>query len=755
MLKPTTEHMNGTHPQFSAPLCVRGGIGDFLQCLPFMLAHPERRYGVATHFADAEAFFRSLGIEVDAIYSFADLAGDQAAGLWQYQVGLTEACPRNLFFKEPETRRDWPFPVRNRIFSGDRPVLGVHLGGSAFSINAQKQLGLVSKALPLDVLAGLYDDPQYDILLFGSSDEIAALNIHGISRHKIISCPNVADSLAFVAQCSAFVGSDSAFKTMAAMLKIPTVVWLGDYRDDFRDQTFIDPYVKAGVMAVYRYSDLTNLDQIARGIAATKAALARHLKLPDATMSSPLSQPNDAAVQMLRLGHDRLKANDAESAKALFAGAINTDNDFADAYHNLALVEASSLHYDAAIAMSRRAVTLKPNDGMVWMNLGNTLWRAKRYDEALAATQRAAALSPCDHKVYLNLGLAFYSLNRTREAVFSFERALELKPGDLGARNDLAHAVLKSGDLTRGLQLLECRWDSEVLLTKNPIWDCGLPRWEGERREASTLLLHHEQGFGDTLQFCRFIPQIKKLSGALKIIFAAPKGLHRLLEGQCGIDELIDHMSAGDIVKAALRADAHCPLMSAVTALKPSYDGIVTPFGTPYLDSPLSVRDKYHDGGAKLAVGLVWAASHGHERSRQRSVKVTELFDLATLPGVKLWSLQFAPYAQELVETGGDGIVGDATVGVKDFADTAAILQHFDLVITVDTAMVHLAGALGVKCFMLNPINPCWRWCNGAAPWYGSVELFDQETIENWRAPIAAIKDRVAAMVEQRGVVTV
>ena len=737
MLKPNTEHMNGAAPEFSAPLCVCGGIGDFLQCLPFMLAHPERSYVVATHFSGASIFFFSLGVDVEDVLAYAALNHLPMVEEALCETGVTEACPRHTFFSDGS-----PFKPVVPVFTGNRPILGIHLGGSTFSIDAQRQLGLVSKALPVAVMRGFTND-GYDILLFGTRWEIDDLGIVETDHLRFVCDPDATVSLAHVEQCSAFVGSDSAFKTMAAMLRIPTVVWLGDYHDDFRDQVFIDPYVKAGVMAVCRYTDLTQPEQVAAGVAATKASLARRLKLPSVTVAA-LPQPSDAAGQMLRLGHERLKAGDADSAKALFAGAVNADNNFADAYHNLALVEAGALHYDAAIAMSRRAVALKPNDGMVWMNLGNVLWRAKRYDEAVEATERAASLSPKDHKVYLNLGLAYYATNQTGQAVAAFERALELKPGDLGGRNDLAHAVLKSGNLTRGLDLLECRWDG--LLTKNPIWDCDLTRWVGEWREAMTLLLHHEQGFGDTLQFVRFIPQIKARSGARRVIFAAPSGLHRLLEGQCGIDELIDHVSAGDIVKAALRADAHCPLMSAVAALKPDYARL--PPAAPYLKPSLTVRDKYHDGGAKLAVGLVWAASHGHERSRQRSVKVAELFDLVTVPGVKLWSLQFAPYAQELVETGGDAFIGDATAGVTDFADTAAILQHFDLVITVDTAMVHLAGALGVKCFMLNPINPCWRWCNGASPWYGSVELFDQVTIDNWRAPIAAIKDRVAAMVK-------
>lgn len=449
-----------------------------------------------------------------------------------------------------------------------------------------------------------------------------------------------------------------------------------------------------------------------------------------------------------------MSAGDSGNAFALLQAALDSDVDYTQAYHNLAVMVCGAGRYDAAIALSRRALASEPDNGHVWDNLGNTLWRAQRFAEAEAALTRARDLLPDHYGPHHNLGLLYYATGRSSHAIASFRRALAIKPDAVNCLSDLAHAVLKSGDLALGLDLLEVRWAG--MLIKNPIWDCGLPKWNGEEFGGKTLLLHHEQGFGDTLQFVRFIPEIirrfagEQATGPARIVLAAPKALHRLLRGHCKIDLIIDIDSPGDIVCAARDAHFHCPLISAVALCKPSYETIPS---APYLTAQVHCDRSFRDGGAKLAVGLVWAASPGHERSRQRSVPVGDLLDLGTIPGVRLWSLQIGPYAQERIDSGAEYLVGDATAGISDFADTAAVVQKLDLVVAVDTAAVHVAGALGKPCFMLNPINPCWRWCKGAAPWYPSVELFDQVAPENWRAPLAAIKQRIAAMADSAVVI--
>ena len=213
---------------------VKGGIGDFLQCLPFMLSRPDDGYYVSTHYNDATLFFKRLGIDVREV------------PLGKMPDVLE--CPRQMFFDEN------PFPTVLPIFSGARPVIGVHLGASSYSLSVEERFGFPRKSLPRSFLKGLVS-PHYNFLVFGSPKELE--NLGAIDGVSLVWADNIIRSLSHVAECSALIGSDSAFKTMSSMLRIPTIVLMGDYRDDHRDKRFINPYVREGAMSVFRYRDLT------------------------------------------------------------------------------------------------------------------------------------------------------------------------------------------------------------------------------------------------------------------------------------------------------------------------------------------------------------------------------------------------------------------------------------------------------------------------------------------------------------------
>lgn len=228
-------------------LAIKGGIGDFLQCLPHVLAHPGQRYFVASHYDRAPEFFRSFGIEVEDA-SYGRIAG-------------ADPCPRQLFFDAN------PFPRLPPMFCDDGPVVGVHLGGSRYSLSIEKRFGFPPKALPRSVLDAIVTaGSQYNFMLFGAPDELAELGAVETPNFKIVRYEKVVASLSRVSECSAVVASDSAFKTMSAMLRIPTVAWVGDYKDEHRDDNFVDPYVRSGVMSVYRYRDLGDRRVVRRGV---------------------------------------------------------------------------------------------------------------------------------------------------------------------------------------------------------------------------------------------------------------------------------------------------------------------------------------------------------------------------------------------------------------------------------------------------------------------------------------------------------
>ena len=234
---------------------VKGGIGDFLQCLPFMLAHPEHEYLVASHYGRATEFFAAVGLHVEDL-SLSSLSG---VPVTSRMIGADD-CPRELFFGRN------PFKPIARVFSGKRPVVGIHLGGSAYSVGVENRFGFPSKVLPLVLINRLLlANTRYDFLLFGSSEEVSGVAEH---QHLRIVCdPDATVSLSHAVECSALIGSDSAFKTMSSMLRTPTVVWIGDYKDGHRDSRFIDPYVKAGIMETFRYRNLNDMHEISAGIA--------------------------------------------------------------------------------------------------------------------------------------------------------------------------------------------------------------------------------------------------------------------------------------------------------------------------------------------------------------------------------------------------------------------------------------------------------------------------------------------------------
>ena len=219
-----------------------------------------------THFRGAESFFCDLGIHVEQYLYYTNLGEAKQRGRELAKMGAIVPCPRRRYFAR------LPFSASKIEFPDPRPIVGVHLAGSKFSMSVQGQMGLVTKSLPVGVLQGLQALQQFNIIVFGTKAELAALGLRETTDVRFACFDRISESLSAAAQCSALVGSDSAMKTMTSMLRIPTIVWMGDYPDFFRDCVFIGPYVEAGVMEVFRYTDLS-LD-LGAGIQFTQAALA-------------------------------------------------------------------------------------------------------------------------------------------------------------------------------------------------------------------------------------------------------------------------------------------------------------------------------------------------------------------------------------------------------------------------------------------------------------------------------------------------
>ena len=452
------------------------------------------------------------------------------------------------------------------------------------------------------------------------------------------------------------------------------------------------------------------------------------------------------------MGRERLGAGDTGNAVSMFRAALEADPNCFDAILNLGVTIGRDSQWQTGAMMMRRAIAIKPDACAAWANLGLYLRAMQKYDEADEALTRAVELDPKDFATRHNLGLLRYDQNRGREAVEELSHAVELYDlsgqSSRNCRSDLSLATMKAGHLHDGLVMNEVRWHG--MLPKLPIWHCGLPRWLGAPAlDGKTLLVHSEQGFGDAIQWARFIPLLKAKYSDLKIIFAVPKPLVRLLTGQLDCNEVIDFVDTCDVVAATRKADYHAPLLSLVRILGQEFDDQPT-LAPPYLKPVPSRGRPLTVLGSGLRVGLVWAASLGYQRSRERSIPIEDILELAEVPGVRLYSLQFGSFSGDVRKIGAEYIITDLVDQIEDFADTVELAKQLDLVISVDTGPLHVVAATGVPTWLVQPVSTCWRWYRGAKAWYGGVEEYYQERPGDWSAPIGEMKHDLARLVNGR-----
>ena len=450
---------------------------------------------------------------------------------------------------------------------------------------------------------------------------------------------------------------------------------------------------------------------------------------PEAAARAPALQPVFAeAVQ-------RHQAGCAKEAERLFRRVLTIDPRHADSLHRLGFIAFQSGRHDQAISLITRAIENNPGEASAHSNLGIVMYHQGRLDEAVACYREALAINPAFSQAHNNLGNTLKALKRHDEAIASYREALGLRPDDPEVRYNLAMAQLATGDMAAGWEGYESRWDTPSMIQSRRRF--AQPQWRGEDPSGRTLLIHAEQGFGDTIQFCRYAP-LAAARGA-RVIVDVPKPLARLLNGLHGVDQVVVH---GEPLPDF---DLHCPMLSLPLAFGTTIDSI--PAGVPYLyaDAAQVAAWKGRLGGLDAKgpqIGLVWAgdAKKHHfiaeEQNRRRSVAPGRLAPLFQVLGPRFFSLQkddpASPRHFPLTD-----FMDDITV----FAVTGACFSYLDLVISVDTAVAHLAGALGKPVWMLDRFDPCWRWLSGRrdSPWYPGLRLYRQPRPGDWESVMAEV----------------
>ncbi|TDR71086.1 sulfotransferase [Paludibacterium purpuratum] len=386
---------------------------------------------------------------------------------------------------------------------------------------------------------------------------------------------------------------------------------------------------------------------------------------------------------------------------------------------------------------------------------GIALYRQNRFAEALACYDRALAIKP-DFAAALNSrGFLLQDLDRMDEALTDFSRAVTLAPEMAMARLNLGMAQLKLGDFTSGWDNYEARWSgsAEANSGKLAAHVCPLPQWNGEADTAGLrLLVITEQGFGDTLQMARYLPLAARRFA--KLGFACSLPTQRLMEWSFG-EELITLTRLPATPDAWQSWDLQCPLMSLPRAFGTRLDSI--PADTPYLRIPEKAlaywRERLEQAApGRFRVGIAWAGRQGHQCDQRRSLRLEQLAPLFDNKRVTWVSLQkWAPQAMRPdIPQAIDWL--DWTDELTDFADTAALVGNLDLIISIDSAMVHLAGALGRPIWMLDRFDNEWRWLHHRAhsPWYPSLRIFRQSEFGDWATPLADAADALAQLASSR-----
>jgi tetratricopeptide (TPR) repeat protein len=425
-----------------------------------------------------------------------------------------------------------------------------------------------------------------------------------------------------------------------------------------------------------------------------------------------------------------LALGNSEDALAAAIRAMALDPDLAVAHANHAAILSSLKRADEALEASRRALQLQPDLVEGHCNMAGALNALNRYAEACAAAQRALQLRPDDPDALNNQATALIGLARDQEAIQVLQHALRVKPEFPDAELNLGIACLAVGDYQAGWRHYERRLDTQRGSADRKLMDFPGPKWDGSDPAGQRLLLHREQGLGDTLMFARYAPALQA-QGA-KVTLRADRPLCTLLR------ESFQGATVSALDEPLGSFDAWIPLMSLPPLVAES---VARPLrNVPYLRADSRRRAEWRQKlarGARLKVGLSWAGNPDQRNDRYRSMNLGDFAPLAAAPGIDFYSLQYGPRAGQALDGPPFDIV-DFGAQIAPIEDMAALACELDLIILTDSMAAHLAGGLGVPCWLLLAHDSDWRWLRGRddSPWYPTLRLFRQRALGDWSAPL-------------------
>ena len=476
------------------------------------------------------------------------------------------------------------------------------------------------------------------------------------------------------------------------------------------------------------------------------------------------------APAWLNLGNVFYDAGEYRKAAVYFQRAMALKPDYPKAFVNLANTLVHLRAHASAIPFYDRAIELEPTLAAAYHNKANCLIHLKKFELAETAMETALGLEPWDEKIlntlgnlrmsqgdryaagaayslaiavapryatlYTNLGNIYADMGRAKEAIASYERGLVLEPKNPGVRYNLALSYLRCGNYRLGWKAYEGRFGFKELEVKPRDFKC--PEWKGEDITGKRILIHAEQGMGDTFQFCRYVPLVARLGGI--VCFEVQHRLQRLMSTVDGVKLVLTRGLA------LPEFDVHCALMSMPAIFKT--DVHTVPRNIPYVRAwsweVEEIRKRFPHQGLRIGIG--WAGNPKYKKDKDRSFSLSEFAVLGSLEGVVWFSLQKGMATQQIEKYGSEIAVIDASSDAKDFAETAALIETMDLIVTSDSSPAHLAAAMGKEVWLLLSYLPDWRWMDAGdtTPWYPNVRLFRQTSDGDWAGVFARVRAALA-----------
>ena len=474
-------------------------------------------------------------------------------------------------------------------------------------------------------------------------------------------------------------------------------------------------YKKALALAPQHVEALNNLGvihhagkQYASAVACYQAALAAKPDYLDANVNLGLALKEQGRF---------------DEAIECYQRVIDALPDCAEAHNNLGVVLQSASRRAEAVNAYRRAIELHPMYAEARCNLGALLREEAALEEAVAQFREAIVLQPKLVEAHVGLGDSLSDLNEPAASMKAYDQAIEVAPDHAEARFSRSLALLRSADFEQGWHEFEWRWKTAQLNDR----ELPVPQWDGNALEGRTILIHAEQGIGDTFQFIRYLPFVKHKGG--HVVFACAERLHPLLRNAAGIDEVVS------FDRPLPTCDCHAPLLALPRLFRTTLEAI--PAETPYLRAEDARVEHWREqlGEAQTTrIGVCWKGNPDHRRNHLRSFAVEHLSRLAAVPDVTLISLQRPDDSAENQADGQAIIQFPQLDHAGAFLDSAAIITNLDLVITCDTSIAHLAGALGTRTWVALDSAADWRWLaqREDSPWYPTMRLFRQTRLGEW-----------------------